>query len=270
LTDGIEEIEESSQEPESEESNEEIKNDETESIEEIESNEPDTRSLREIAREKLKEKLDAGYDLGDKTEKARICHEIANEIENIKGSCSYDTVAKEVRFVLKVKKKEDSQSSDGIKKIDGHSIKTKKTSKVKRPARTETEEDEESNNTLNEFEQQALILKQFADKGESAEEMMISFTLQDVSFFIEALGLPKPQIKKLKQRAKQIAMFNEIQRINGNPENIISISDSVLKPLMMLGLGVTFLEPIIKKYFPKDDKSKTNKGITTSEKTLRG
>lgn len=256
-TEGIEEI------PESEET--EIE--ESQDVE-IESDEPDTRSLKEIARDKLKEKIDAGFDLNNKSEKVRICKEIQNEIQNIKGSCSYDVVVKEVKYVLKAKKKEKSESKEGIKKVGEHSFKVKRTSKVERPPREEPETEELTENT-NEFEQRAIILKQFQEKGESAEEMMINFTLEDVSFFIEALGLPRPQAKRLKKRAKQIAMFNEIQRINGHPENVISISDNILKPLMMIGLFVTFAEPIVKKYFPQDDRKKSGDGIKTTNESMR-
>ena len=247
----------------------ELTEEQTENLENIptEGIQEEPKSIKELARDKLREKIDEGYDLANKTEKARICHEIADDISNILGSCSYDAVAKEVRFVLKAKKKEESKTTDDTKTVDGHSIKTKKTSKLKRPKREETEVDP---NTLNEFEQKALILKQMQESGESAEEMMISFTLQDVSFFIEALGLPKPQIKKLKARAKQITMFNEIQRVKGTPENVISISDSILKPLMMLGIATTFLEPVVKKYFPQDTKkSKSTNGIEVEDKSLR-
>ena len=261
-TEGIEEISESEIIDETLESNSE-----TESIK-LESEFDESKSIKELAREKLKAKLDEGYDLANRNEKSRICHSIADEIANVKGTCSYDAVAKEVKSVLKVQKKEKSGTGEGTKKVDGHSLKIKKTGRLKRPDRETPEQTEESPENLNEFEQRAIILKQFQEKGESAEEMMINFTLQDVSFFIEALGLPKPQVKRLKQRAKQIAMFNEIQRINGNPENVISISDNILKPLMMLGLGVTFLEPIIKKYFPKNDK-KDDTGIKTNDTTMR-
>lgn len=260
-TEGIEQIEES----------EELENSEgiDESIDaEIESNEPDTRSLKEIARDKLKQKLDDGFDLGNKNEKVRICKEIANEIQNIKGSCSYDVVAKEVKYVLKVKKKEKSETTEGIKKVGEHSIKTKRTSKVERPDREETES-EESTENLNEFQQKLLVLKSFEDKGESAEEMMIKFALEDVAFFIQALGLPKPQTKRLQARARHIALFNELQRAKGTPENVISISDNILKPLLMIGIFTTFAEPIVKKYFPQADKKKSNDGIKTTNESMR-
>ena len=256
-TEGIEEISEI----------EESEIEESQDVE-IESDEPDTRSLREIARDKLREKLDAGFDLGNKSEKVRICKEIANEIQNIKGSCSYDTVSKEVKYVLKAKKKEKSESKEGIKKVGEHSIKIKKTSKVNRPPREEIEL-EESTENLNEYQKKLLVLKSFEDAGESAEEMMIKFALEDVAFFIQALGLPKPQTKRLQERARHIALFNELQRAKGTPENVISISDNILKPFLMIGIFTTFAEPIIKKYFPQDDRKKSGDGIKTTNESMR-
>lgn len=270
LSDGIEEISEENTAPElSEQELQDIAEQQDSQI--TESNDYDTRSLREIAREKLTEKLEQGYDLSNKEEKSRICHEIANEIQNIKGSCSYQTVSAEVNHVLKVKKKKDSETKEGTKQVEGHTIKIKKSGKVNRPARNEPDSSEtnDSSSELNEFERKMMVLKQFEEKGESAEEMMIKFTLQDVSFFIQAFGLPKPQTKRLEQRARQIALWNEMQRVKGTPENVISISDNVLKPLMMLGLVTTFAEPIVKKYFPPNGKKKDNSGIEVSEKSLR-
>lgn len=231
---------------------------------EIESTEENTKSIKELAREKLQQKLDTGFDLAEKDEKSRICHEIANEISNITGSCSYQAVAKEVKYVLKAKKQEKSEPE--TRTVEGNTIIKKGIDKVNRPARKIVDESTESPEQTQE-ELFAKFQELQKNNGDSFEALSIKFALEDVSFLISALGLPKPQTKLLEQRAKQIASYNNLQRSKGNHENVIEVSDKILRYAIYLGLLSTFAQPIIKKYFPKNSKSKS--GIETKNKSLR-
>lgn len=231
--------------------------------------EAEPKTTKELAREKLTAKLEQGIDLSNKEEKARICHEIANEIQNKIGSCSYQAVAKEVPFVLKAKK--EIKTEPEMKTVEGNTIIKKGVNKLDRPAKKIIDE----TNTTEEKpiltpEQLALIQMKFNSNGpETFEETTIKFALEDVGFFISSLGLPKPQMKMLKQRAKQIAQYNELQRAKGNDENVIEIGDRLLKYAIYFGVASTFFQPIVSKYFPSGKiGTKNNTGIETKSESL--
>lgn len=222
------------------------------------------KTTKEYAIEKLTAKMNEGFDLSDKSERSRICHEIANEIGNITGSCSYQAVAKEVPKVLKAKK--EIKKEPEISNLEGNSIIKKGIVKTNRPDRKIITESGDETQSKEELLKKFMEMEKSGD--DSFEALSIQFALEDVSFLFESLGLPKPQVKKLKQRAKQIASYNNLQRSKGNHQNVIEVSDKVLKYAIYLGLFSTFAQPIIQKYFPKSDKSKS--GIETTEKSLRG
>ena len=270
LNSGIEKIDDSVESEILDETIESNSEDESIKIENAENDfepEKEPKTTKELAREKLTAKLDAGYDLSDKNVKARICHELAEEIRNEVGSCSYQAVAKEVNFVLKAKK--EPKTEPEISNKGGNSIIKKNVEKLNRPPKKIINESE---NTESQVETPEEIFKKFNElqnqSDNSFEALSIKFALEDVSFLISALGLPKPQTKMLEQRAKQIASYNNLQRSKGNHENVIEVSDKILRYAIYLGLFSTFAQPIIKKYFPKDSKSKD--GIETKNKSLRG
>jgi len=266
--DGIEEISETIETPEIEtepENTPEITPENPELEEKLTIQERMTASDR--IRELIQEKINQDKNFKIKDQKIALCKEIANQVQNEFGSCTYQAVTKILPSILKIKKPQKKR----IVKSDGNEVEIEETTGFERPPRKKVKEDSETESqtsTKNSWEENFEIMKQMQEKGESIEEMMIKYTLEDVSFFLQALGLKKAQSKRLAISAKKIALYNEMQRQNGKPENCISVSDSLMKPLILLGVIASLIQPTVTAYFGNSKDS--DNGITKkSSKSLR-
>lgn len=213
---------------------------------------PDAPTVKELARKYLMEKRQAGKNLTVKTIKTEVCNEIAERIRNELGSCSYQAVSKEIPFVLKA-----DLGATETTVAEGHQIIAKKIEFVNRPPRKseETQTEEKAKPESEKIHDQLAIISKMEKAGESVQELMNQYMLEDVANFIGALGLPKPKAKRIMILAKRITYYNEIQIKNGHPEKIIQIHEKLLKPLLFLGMFTTFAFPIVQKYFKPQEKA---------------
>lgn len=221
---------------------------------------PEVPTVKELARKYLMEKRQQGKNLTTKTIKTEICNEIAERIRNELGSCSYQAVSKEIPFALKADLGETETTL-----AEGHQIIAKKIDLVKRPDRKKTESELETSEPKTQAEKihnQLAIISEMEKAGQSVQELMNQYMLEDIANFIGALGLPKPKAKRIMVLAKRITYYNEIQVKNGHPENIIQIHEKLLKPLLFLGMFTTFAFPVVQKYFKPAEK-KNDKDLSS-------
>lgn len=200
---------------------------------------PDAPDKTKLIQDILQKKVDQGLNLSDKSIYTRIYKEIAEETK-----CSYQNVVKVAKKFLN----KSSQVSESIL-ADKNEINVKTVSSETRPAPKPKPVQEKPITILSAKEQTEIDNLELKF---SSDMVMMSF--ENIADFLKSLEIPAPKMKKIKQMAGTIALYNQKVTRAGHPEKIIDVGEKYLGLMIKIGIIGMFGHPIaakIKEYLEK-------------------